>query len=605
MNLDRKTAKERFTISKHKDTYEITGFSGVGYRQGTWGKGSGYEYFFYDDKTPREIVIPEEIDGLPVTKVAVKCLPDDAVVFCRGELFAKLTRGTKASTARAYLEDPSRFAPDEAEQIKKFLKKYSEDAAAALCGSGCAEAYARFLSLAPVKPESIERMLAAAEGNAEVKAVLLGGEQKKPKKEALDLDAPKKLTAAEFKKLWTYAEYTIEGSEEKFIELKNYKGADPHVVIPAMLGKKRIRTVSTDFPSHVTSVEFEDPDVEIKCSFRQCRSMADENGFIVVPLGSRTVLTDYVGAPDAETLTIPEGVTENTYGTFSKMKMRKVVFPAGFEKLAGGTFSACDRLQRVDLPESLKGIGNNAFSECISLQKLYIPASVSEIELGWVFGFHNKYTEIYGEPGSAAQASAEKRGFVFHAGRIPDEPLSDFVIQDGTLIRYTGKHAEVVVPDSVTSIDFQAFHENLILRTVSLPEGITALENFTFHQCRNLERIVLPHSLQSIGDYAFCVCQSLKTAVIPEGVRTIGRSAFSECRLLSEMKLPSGLESIGDSAFSDCSALREIHIPATVTSIGEGAFGSIFGNQETVIHAPAGSYAEQYAKEQGIPFVAE
>ena len=30
MNLDRKTAKERFTISKHKDTYEITGCSGVG-----------------------------------------------------------------------------------------------------------------------------------------------------------------------------------------------------------------------------------------------------------------------------------------------------------------------------------------------------------------------------------------------------------------------------------------------------------------------------------------------------------------------------------------------------------------------------------------------
>ena len=65
-NLDRKTAKERFTISKHKDTYEITGFSNVGYRQGTWGKGSGYEYYFYDDKTSREITIPDEIDGLPV-----------------------------------------------------------------------------------------------------------------------------------------------------------------------------------------------------------------------------------------------------------------------------------------------------------------------------------------------------------------------------------------------------------------------------------------------------------------------------------------------------------------------------------------------------------
>ena len=577
MNLDRKTAKERFTISKHKDTYEITGFSGVGYRQGTWGKGSGYEYYFYDDKTPREIVIPEEIDGLPVTKVAVKCLPEDAVVFCRGELFAKLTRGTKARTARAYLEDPSRFAEDEAEQIKKFLKKYSEDAAAALCGSNCAEAYARFLSLAPVKPESIERMLAAAEGNAEVKAVLLGGEKKKPKADAMNLDAPKKLTAAEFKKLWTYSEYTIEGGEERFIELKNYKGSDPHVVIPAVLGKKRIRTVSTVFPAHVTSVEFEDPDVELKCKFRQCTSMADENGFVIVRLGSRTVLTDYIGAPDVDTITVPEGVTENTNDTFWKMKMRKIVFPAGFEKLGYGTCSECDRLQQVELPESLKEIGDNAFSRCVSLRKLYIPASVKELDLGLVIDFVKKDVEIYGEPGSAAQASAEKRGFVFHAGSIPDEPVSDFAIQGGTLRRYLGSDADVQIPAGVTDIYFEAFTGNDAVTTITVPEGA---ERLRFHGCRNLQAVTLPGTLRKLGAFA-----------------------FSECPSLTSITIPTSVKEIEDNAFTFCNALAEAHIPVETESIGAKAFSFCANN--LTIHAPAGSCAEQYAKENNIPFVAE
>ena len=55
-------------------------------------------------------------------------------------------------------------------------------------------------------------------------------------------------------------------------------------------------------------------------------------------------------------------------------------------------------------------------------------SSAEALDLGLVIDFVKKDVEIYGEPGSAAQASAEKRGFVFRAGRIPDEPLSAFSI---------------------------------------------------------------------------------------------------------------------------------------------------------------------------------
>ena len=574
MNIDKKTAKEKFVLSKHKDTYEIKGFSGVSFRSAPGHKGSGYEYFFGSDRIPREIVIPDEIDGLPVTKVAVKCLPDDAVVFCRGELYAKLTRPVKAGTARAYLEDPFRFAEDEAEQIGIFIKKYSEDAAAALCGSDRVEAYARFLDAASPKFESIERLLAAAEGKPEVKAFLL---DRMPKEKPAEPDAfaPKKITVTEFKKLWTYREYTDGQTGEKFIELSNYKGSGDHVVIPAMLGKTPIRILNGAFPAHVRSVDFEDPGIKLKCKFANCKAMADENGFIVIRLGDRAVLTDYIGPRDVDTLVIPEGVTETAYGVFSKLKIRKAVFPVGFEKLAGGSFFDCNRLQAAELPDGLREIGQLAFANCPSLKALYIPASVGTIGL---FDFH-QHAEIYGEPGSAAQAFAEEHAIPFHEGRIPGGELSPFVITDGILERYLGSDRVVTIPEGITEIASNAFAENEKLVSVTILEGVEKLASFAFSGCRVLETVSLPGSLRLIGSFAFSDCYALKRMILPEGVTTIDDNAFSFCYALEEIFIPASVELIGKDAFCYCSNLT--------------------------IHAPAGSCAEQYAKENNIPFAAE
>ncbi len=415
MNIDKKTAKTQFTIEKHRDSYEIKEFANVCFRVGSPSKGSGYEYYFGSDRTPREITIPDQIDGLPVTKIAVKCLPGDAIVFCRADLYPKLTRETKASTARAFLEEPARFEAEEADQIKAFVKKYSEDVAHALCGSDCAEAYVRFLELAKTKPEMLEKLADSAEGNAEIKALLLN---KSSGKKAEDLTfEPKKMTVTEFKKLWTYSEYPSKETGEKLIRLSNYKGTDEHVVIPFALGKKQITQIEGMFPATVTSVEFENPDIEIRCSFRNCKAMADENGFIIVHAPGRSILTDYIGERELEILRIPDGVTENTYGTFHGLKVKKVILPPGFKKLAGGTFSDCIDLQSAELPEGLEEIGQLAFGDCRSLKRLYIPASVNIVGL---FDFR-KNAEIYGEPGTAAQSYAVEHGIPFHEGQIPEE----------------------------------------------------------------------------------------------------------------------------------------------------------------------------------------
>ena len=69
---------------------------------------------------------------------------------------------------------------------------------------------------------------------------------------------------------------------------------------------------------------------------------------------------------------------------------------------------------------------------------------------------------------------------------------------------------------------------------------------------------------------------NLKSVVIPDGVTTIGSNAFSYCRSLTSVSIPEGVTVIGTDAFKNC--------------------------PNVTIHAPTGSYAEKYAKENKIPF---
>ena len=136
--------------------------------------------------------------------------------------------------------------------------------------------------------------------------------------------------------------------------------------------------------------------------------------------------------------------------------------------------------------------------------------------------------------------------------------ISDFIIEDGVLTSYNGPGGNVVIPDSVMSIDEEAFM-----------------------WCSSLTSVTIPDSVTSIGNGAFSGCSSLKNVVIPDGVTEIGYYAFS-----------------------DCSSLTSVTIPDSVTSFGDWAF-AINGGFKGVIHAPKGSHAIKYAKRKNYKYVEE
>ena len=95
--------------------------------------------------------------------------------------------------------------------------------------------------------------------------------------------------------------------------------------------------------------------------------------------------------------------------------------------------------------------------------------------------------------------------------------------------------------------------------------------------------------------------------VIPAGIKNIGNDVFFGCESLTSVVIPDGVTSIGEQAFGDCYSLKNIIIPTSVISIADDAFDRMDWDDEyeeciVTIKGHAGSYAEAYAKEHGMPF---
>ena len=68
------------------------------------------------------------------------------------------------------------------------------------------------------------------------------------------------------------------------------------------------------------------------------------------------------------------------------------------------------------------------------------------------------------------------------------------------------------------------------------------------------------------------------------------------------MKIPKNVKLVDSWTFLGCPELTELIIFGSKTKLGKEIYDM---STELTIHAPAGSYAETYAKENNIPFVAE
>ena len=82
---------------------------------------------------------------------------------------------------------------------------------------------------------------------------------------------------------------------------------------------------------------------------------------------NNNILEEYTG--NAETVIIPNGVTEIGRNAFSECKsLKKVIIPDSVIKIGWDAFEGCTALTEVSMPKYLEIIDSGAFNGCTSLK---------------------------------------------------------------------------------------------------------------------------------------------------------------------------------------------------------------------------------------------
>lgn len=305
-------------------------------------------------------------------------------------------------------------------------------------------------------------------------------------------------------------------------------------------------------------------------------------------------------------ISIPEqvnGIPVSSLGnkSFDYIHMDSVTIPDSVVSIGDNAFSNCDKLTEIKIPGNLRHVGVNPFCSCPNLVKIEVSES-------------NPYLEMK----DGALISKEEKRLICHlfnyitfngAGIV----MNSYTVPGGVEIIgesafYREKAAvEIVLPDSVTTIDKYAFYGSDV-RKVDLPGSLISIGEQAFAECESLMFITLPENLETIGSYAFFRCSSLTEMSIPNSVRSVGDNPFGDCKYLKEAKvspdhdylalvdhvlfskpdrrlisfpcytdvteytIPQGIRLISGQAFAFAESLRSVTIPDSVTEIGEEAF---------------------------------
>lgn len=250
----------------------------------------------------------------------------------------------------------------------------------------------------------------------------------------------------------------------------------------------------------------------------------------------------------------PKTVTITKYtGTESTVILPSKISSWPVTKIGEDAFQDNTTITSVTIPANVTEIGSNAFAGCTNLTSVNYEGDWSNL------------TIQSGNP--AVQDAANELLFDF-----------DFTPDNTAVIvtSYKGTAADVTIPSRyqgkpVTTIGHAAFF-NSAVTSVTIPDSVTSIDDNAFGFCSQLTNISIPNSVTYIGFSAFAHCTSLKSITLPSSLSSISEALFSGCSQLTTIHIPDSVPSIQSYAFYHCRNLETIRIPVSVTLIETDAF---------------------------------
>lgn len=254
--------------------------------------------------------------------------------------------------------------------------------------------------------------------------------------------------------------------------------------------------------------------------------------------------------------------------------LETVAIPGSLKTIGSYMFYGCSGLKSVVMEEGVLNTGAYTFYECTNLETVTVPSTLNVVET-WAMGFCKKLKTFYLPEGMKSLGSAS--------------------------FYYCNALNNIDMPNTVTSVGTHCFRACFALDSIKLSSNLKLINYRVFDSCA-FDGINIPVEVKSIEAEAFWNCNKLASINIPPNVTSIGDRAFNKCNKLASINIPPNVTSIGDEAFNNCTALKSAVMYDKVTAIGTNLFGLPNGsmNNNATIYAPESSYAERYAKDNGI-----
>ena len=448
-------------------------------------------------------------------------------------------------------------------------------------------------------------------------------------------------------------EYTVSGGKA---ELTKYKGSDTEVVVPQKLGGYPVEIIGNNAFANNKMVEsIVLPDTVTEISYCVCMSCNNLKSFVIPEgvtsmgwevfayCGSLTEITlpkslaeiggyCFNGCKSLTAINVADGgesfssVDGNLYN-YDKTKLIRYTpgktaesfdIPYGVKVVGESAFDTCEHLNTVSIPSSVTTLEDEAFVYCSALSSVEIPCTVERLGFG-VFMECGNLTDV------TLPDNLESIGMYTFDDCVKLEnivlPANLKSIEECTFYGCENLKS-VTIPDGVTSIGHDAFYFCKNLTDVDFSAGLTSIDEYAFGYCEGLKSVTFGSSLKKMGEgafrwcknlesvtakgltqipeYAFSGCVKLKTIEFSESLSRIDEYTFLDCKGLEKLSLSDSLKLVGEGAFKNCKRLAEVSVEGVSTKIGNQAFKS--AAKDLVISATLGSYAESYAKKNGVSF---